>query len=638
MRPTVPVALALTLALAPAAMAFTGTELYDTRGRLITVLRGKQQKTEVSLAEIPQVARLAVIAIEDSRFYEHQGIDLRGMARALWTDLRAGHKVQGGSTITQQLVKNKYLNSDKTLNRKVDEALMALELERRYSKDQILEMYLNEVYWGHGAYGIEAASQTYFGHGCSTLNLPEAAVLAAMLKGPERYSPFRNPKLSVERQHVVLDRMAELGIISQADAERAKAAPWPVLETPGQRSRAGYFVSYVEDQLVARYGANAVLKQGMKVQTTIDLGIQDAAERCVEELVTRQGPRFRFDQAALVALNPMNGAILAMVGGERYDKSQYNRAILAHRQPGSTFKPFAYLTAFAQGIPDTLRMSDDPVTYMVNGKAYAPRNYQGEKEGTMSLRRALELSNNVVTTKLVHQITPEAVLATARQIGFTSPMHPTLSLGLGTYEVTPLELAAAYGVLAANGVRTEPHSYWNVRDGMGRMIENVVPAPRRVFAEAPVRLLTDALRGVILRGTGTAANIGRPVAGKTGTTQDSRDTWFAGYTPQLVVAIWAGNDNNHRMTRNAAGGVVVAPAWGRFVKGVLKNVPIKDFAKPLSIRILVASASVRPASASVPPASASSVATPAMQPGPPPTPTPEPDPPVNYVPEPDPLR
>lgn len=578
-RVILPLALAFALQ-APAAWAGNGTEIFDARGQLVTVVRGKEHRIHLPLAEIPQVTRTAVVAIEDSRFYEHHGVDLRGVARALWTDLKARSKVAGGSTITQQLVKNKYLNSQKTLSRKIDEAMLAIEMEQQYSKDQILEMYLNEVYWGHGADGIEAAAQTYFGHSARNLNLSESAMLAAMLKGPERYSPYRHPEQAFERQHVVLDRMAELGAITKEDAERAKRQKLNLPGAPGQVEKAAYFTSYLISQLSSRFGSDQVLHGNLKIQTTLDLATQEVAEKLIRQLVANYGPRYRFNQAALVAMNPSTGAILAMVGGANYRESEYNRAVLAHRQPGSTFKPLVYLTAFNEGFPETATMSDQVVTYQVNGRAYTPKNYRGEKEGTMSLRRALELSNNVITTKLLNQVGPEHVIETARKLGVVSPLQPTLSLGLGAYEVTPLELASVYGVLATNGLRTEPITYWNVRDGAGRLLHEQRPSLQRVYEEAPVRLLTDVLRGVITRGTGTAANPGRPAAGKTGTTSDSRDTWFVGYTPQMVVAIWAGNDDNSKMSSNAAGGVVVAPTWSKFVKSALKKVPVVNFASP----------------------------------------------------------
>jgi 1A family penicillin-binding protein len=574
--------------------ALAATEIYDTRGRLITTIRGKEQFAYTPLSQIPQVTRMAVVAIEDSRFYEHHGIDLKGMARALWTDIRTHRKAAGGSTITQQLIKNKYLNKQKSLERKIDEAVLALEMEQKYSKDQILEMYLNEVEWGYGAKGIEAAAQTYFGHSCRTLNLAESAVIAAMLRAPAHYDPYKHYQTAIQRQHVVLDRMAELGIISKTDAEAAKRQPLNLPGAPGDIAHAQYFTHYVVGLLSEKYGRDNVLHGNFKVQTTLDLATQEAAERYVKQLVARYGRRYRFDQAALVALNPHTGGILAMVGGRDFRTSPYNRAVLAHRQPGSTFKPFVYLTAFSHGVSPTATMSDQVVTYMVNGHAYAPHNYQGEREGTMTLRRALELSNNVVTIKLLNQIGPESVVDTARRIGLKSPLKPTLALGLGAYEVTPLELASAYGVFAANGVRNEPIAYWNVRDGYGRLLEEHHPNPQRVYDEAPIRLLTNVLEGVIRQGTGTAAKIGRPVAGKTGTTSDSHDAWFVGYTPQLVVAIWTGNDSNRPMTRSAAGGVVVAPTWGRFVSEVLKPVPVATFLPPIPIARPVATGSARP--------------------------------------------
>jgi penicillin-binding protein 1A len=618
---------AVVLATSLASPAWSASRVYDARGTLITELRGRGQHAHVPLADISPLLQKAVIAVEDSRFYDHRGIDLRGVARALVVDVLRGGRVQGGSTITQQLVKNRLQNRRKTLQRKVNEALMALELEQQHSKDEILEMYLNEVYWGSGATGIEEAAQTYFRHSCRSMTLQEAALLAGMLKGPERYNPFRNPELAFSRSSVVLDRMTETGVITAEEADRARRKRPVMPRSPGEIGKAPYFLQYLTNRLGPLLEAQGInpYRDDLTIHTTLDLPTQAIAEDVITDLVRTQGPRFGFDQAALVALNPSTGGILAMVGGSGYRESPYNRATTALRQPGSTFKPFVYLTAFLRGISSELREDDTPVTYRgANGKPYTPRNYRGEKEGTMTLRRALELSNNVITTKLLNRLGPASVIEVARKAGLSSPMQETLSLGLGAYEVTPLELAHAYATLAREGVRTgvrvleesdpglppspaasasspalvrmEPWSCRAITLG-----DRPVPVPRveavRVFEAAPVRLLTDVMRGVILRGTGTAANPGRPAAGKTGTTSDSRDAWFVGYTPQLVTVIWVGNDDNHKMHRNVAGGTVVAPSWKRFVTRALARVPVLNFAPPPAIAAPapVASGSTRPA-------------------------------------------
>ena len=603
--------LALTFCLLiPTAGAMAATRVYDARGTLVTELRGRGQHAQVRLADISPTLQKAVLAVEDARFYEHRGIDLRGMARALVVDLMRGGKVQGGSTLTQQLVKNRLKNRQKTLQRKVNEALLALELEQQHSKDEILEMYLNEVYWGSGATGIEEASQTYFKHACRSLTLSEAALLAGMLKGPERYNPFRNADLAFKRQSIVLDRMVETGFITEDEATRARRQRPQMPRTPGEVGKAPYFLQYLTSRLgpvLETQGLN-LYEQDLTIHATLDLPTQAIAEEVISDLVKTQGPKFGFDQAALVAINPSTGAVLAMVGGSGFRESPYNRASTALRQPGSTFKPFVYLAAFVQGISPEVRESDAPVTYRgANGKPYTPRNYRGEKEGTMSLRRALELSNNVITTKLRHRLGPARVVEVARRAGIVSPLQETLSLGLGAYEVTPLEIAHAYATLARDGIRTgvrvtedpdldtasmpatgsqrpetirtEPWSCRGVYLGNRAVYVPHVEAIRAI-EPGPVRILTDVLRGVVLRGTGTAANPGRPAAGKTGTTSDSRDAWFIGYTPQLVTAIWVGNDDNHKMHRNVAGGTIVAPAWRRFVTRALAKVPVRTFETP----------------------------------------------------------
>lgn len=576
-------AIALVLAglLAPLpAHAGMGTEVLDWQGRRITLIRGTAKQKDLPLREIPLHARQAVVAIEDSRFYTHFGVDLRGTARALFTNLQEGRAAEGGSTITQQVARILYLSQEKTLQRKVNEAMFALKLEREYTKDQILEIYLNRAYWGHGAEGIEAASLTYFGKSARKLTLAEGALLAGLLQRPEGLTPLRNPEAAKKRQHVVLDRMAELKVISKADAARAKRTPLRFAPNPERAQTAPYFIAYLTNQLTNRYGDDAVFRGDLKVWTTLDLDMQKHAEKLVADLVKQQGKRYRFDQAALVAIDPRSGYVRAMVGGADYQKSQFNRAVQAKRQPGSTFKPFVYLSAFAQGYSPEATASDAVVSYpQAGGKPWTPRNYDNEKLGVASLRTALEQSNNVITVKLLKEVGTAPVIANAHRFGISTPLTPDLSLGLGTSVVTPLELTSAYGVLAADGLKAEPMTYFRVMDAKGRVLEDVRPQPYRVMEETPVRMLNDVLQGVVTRGTAKRAAIGRPAAGKTGTTNDYRDAWFVGYVPQLVTSIWIGNDNNS-VTGKATGGAVCAPVWATFMKSALKSEPAAPFPLP----------------------------------------------------------
>ncbi len=562
------------------AHAGMGAEILDWQGRHIAFIRGTAKQKDLALREIPLATRQAVVAIEDSRFYSHFGVDLRGTARALFTNLQEGRAAEGGSTITQQVARILYLSQEKTLQRKVNEAMFALKLEREYSKDQILEIYLNRAYWGHGAEGIEAAAQTYFGKSCRRLTLPESAMLAGLLQRPEGLTPLRNPAAAKNRQHVVLDRMAELEIITKTDAARAKRTKLRLAPSPDKSHKASYFTAYLASQLTNRFGDDAVLRGDLKVWTTLDLGMQTHAEKLIADLVKKQGARYKFDQAALVAIDPRSGYIRAMVGGADYQKSQFNRVTQAKRQPGSTFKPFVYLSAFAQGLSPEATASGAVVSYPLSGgKRWTPRNYDNEKLGVTTYRKALEHSNNVITVKLLKEIGTGAVIDNAHRFGISTPLTTDLSLALGTSEVTPLELTAAYGALAADGLRAEPMAYFKVTDGKGRVIEEKIPAPYRVMAETPVRMLNDVLQGVVTRGTAQRAAIGRPAAGKTGTTSDYRDAWFVGYVPQLVTSVWLGNDNNS-VTKRATGGALGAPVWAAFMKAALKTEPPVPFPLP----------------------------------------------------------
>ncbi|MNK69578.1 Penicillin-binding protein 2D [compost metagenome] len=562
------------------AEAGMGTEVLDWKGRRIALVRGTAKQKDVPLRTIPEITRQAVVAIEDSRFYSHFGVDIRGTARALVTNLQEGRAAEGGSTITQQVARILYLNQEKSLQRKVNEAMFALKLEREYSKDQILEIYLNRAYWGHGAEGIEAAAQTYFGKSCKTLTLAESALLAGLLQRPEGLTPLRNPDAAKKRQHIVLDRMAELKVISKADADRAKRTKLRFAPSPDRSQEAPYFTAYLINQLTNRYGDDAIFRGDLKVWTTLDLDMQKHAEKLIANLVKTQGTRYQFDQAALVALDPRSGYIRAMVGGADYQKSQFNRAVQAKRQPGSTFKPFVYLTAFERGISPEATASDAVISYpQAGGKPWTPRNYDNEKLGVVSLRKALEHSNNVITVKLLKDVGTVAVIDKAHRFGISTPLTTDLTLGLGTSVVSPLELTSAYGVMAADGMKAEPISYFRITDAKGRVIEDVRPQAYRVTDETSVRQVNDVLQGVITRGTAKRAAIGRPAAGKTGTTNDYRDAWFVGYVPQLVTSIWIGNDNN-TVTKRATGGAVCAPVWATFMKSALSSEPPMAFPLP----------------------------------------------------------
>ena len=549
---------------------FETTMIFDSKGKVIAKVHGEENRVVVPLGEIPQPVRNAVVAAEDIRFYFHPGVDLRGIVRALLKDLAGGRAEEGASTLTQQLAKNLFLTSSKTISRKLADAWMAIQIERRYSKDQILELYLNQAYWGHNAYGVEAAAHVYFNKSVRHLNLAEGAVLAGLLGAPERFSPYRNPNVAKQNQKGVIRKMVEGGFITPTQAKAALA--YPVVfpkEPPRKREhyRAPYFTNYLLEQLVTRYGTDVVFKGGLRVYSTLDIELQEAAEKMLRETFNQFGKHHNFSQGALVVVEPKSGDIRVLVGGYDWQTSKFNRAIQAVRQPGSSFKPFVYLTAFAQGIPPWTMFNDSPQGYLDGaGNWWTPENYGDELHGSMPLRKALEMSNNVIAVKLISRLGPNKVLETAHRIGIQSDLQPNLSIALGTSEITPLELCSAYGVFAMDGKRTEPIAYTRVEDRAGTILEERKPRLRQVFDAEPVRMLNDVLQGVISRGTGFAARIGRPAAGKTGTTSDHRDAWFVGYTPNLAAAVWLGNDNNSKMTGGTTGGEVCAPLWAKLMK------------------------------------------------------------------------
>jgi len=557
------------------------TRIFDAKGRLMANVHGEENREVVPLSEIPKTLQEAVIAVEDDRFYEHHGINLKGIARAAVADLSEGTKVEGGSTITQQLAKNLFLTSSKKLSRKIADAWLAIQIEHRFSKDQILEMYLNQVYWGHNCYGIQAAAVNYFGKKTKDLTLPECAQLAFLLRGPERFSPYKDPELAKKGQRVALERMVKAGYISQKQADIAFSVP---LKYPGIHNfsyRAPYFTSFLLNQLINRYGSDAVMRGGLRIRSTLDMDLQFKAEDLLRKAIATYGKQMHFSQGAIVVLDPRTGFIRAMVGGVDYTKSKFNRVLQAHRQPGSSFKPFVYLTAFAHGISPYTVMNDSKVSYPAgNGEWWTPENFGNEYYGDMTLKKALERSNNVIAVKLLKEVGIEPVIENAHRIGIQSPLGKNLSLALGSSEVTPMELASAYGVFATDGMRSEPQAYSEVIDRSGATLEKVKPLPRRVFDAEPVRVLNDTLTGVVLYGTGAAANIGRPAAGKTGTTSDQRDAWFVGYTPDLVGLIWVGNDDNSQMVGGTTGGGVCAPLWNRLMSFALAKVPHTPFAPP----------------------------------------------------------
>ena len=570
------------------------TKIMSQEGVILAELHREENRISIPIDKISPILQKTVVAMEDSSFYDHNGLDYFGILRAIYKDVLAGSFVEGGSTLTQQLAKNLFFTRQKKITRKISEAIMAIRIENHYTKTEILEMYLNQVYWGHNAYGIESASRYYFGKTAQELSLSESAVLVGMLSGPELYSPYRNFKASKNRQRLVLNRMVETGLITREQADDAYLQELKLRERTKLRYKAPYFTSYIVKQLVAMYGEEAIYTSGMKVYTTLRYDYQKVAEAVVEKYVAEaHGPLElgstaspNFSQAAILAIDPTNGYIVTMHGGADFLGNMFNRTTQAMRQPGSVFKPFVYLAALAKGYTPNSHIEDSPVTFSTFQGPYSPKNYTNDYSGSITLRRALEKSVNTVAIKLNHSIGPETVVATARKLGITSKIRPVLSLPLGANEVTMLELVSAYGVLANEGYRVEPFGIIRIEDRDGVELYRHHPAQAQVYDANLISTLVDMMKGVVINGTGQNARLPRPMAGKTGTTSDYRDAWFIGFIPQLVAGTWVGNDDNSPMNKITGGGIP-ALMWRDFMKEAVSDIPPRDFRPPRGLRPVI---------------------------------------------------
>ncbi len=557
--------------------------IYDIKGKLLATLHDEANREVVPLNKISPNLKRAVMAIEDSHFYSHRGINPSSIGRAIKANFVHGEVVEGGSTLTMQLVKNLFLSHKREFSRKVAESVLAIRLEQIFTKDEILEMYLNQVYWGHNNYGAQTAAETYFSKPASKLNMAEGAMMAGLIQAPEEYSPFINYRKAKEREYQVLTRMRELGWITPEEEEAARKQPINLGEIKSwQSSTLPYITESVLQELNDRFGRDAVKKGGMRVQTTVDYKFQ----RMAEETVIRWYHRLRnqgvyADQVALAAVDPRTHFVKALVGGVDYKKSKFNRAIQSRRQPGSSFKPFVYYTAFASGkyTPDSM-IDDSPVSYRDGNGYYSPKNYGGGYSGPISIRTALEQSRNVPAVKIGRAVGLDKVIQTCRILGIKSPIEPVVSLPLGAIGVTPLEMAGAFATFASNGWYSETTSIVRVTDSSGNVLLDNTPHPKLVLDPWATATLTNTLQGVIANGTGKEAQIGRPAAGKTGTTSSERDVWFVGYVPQLATAVWVGNDNYRTLGGGITGGVYAAPIWRSFMYEALDGVPVEPFPSP----------------------------------------------------------
>ena len=560
------------------------SQFYDINGNVIYTTLSEERRVPVSIDKIPKHVQQAFIAIEDNRFYEHSGIDYRGTARALVSTL-SGREVQGGSTITQQLAKNAFLTQERSIIRKIKEAFIAKELEHKYTKDEILTMYLNQIYFGQGAYGIESASLYYFGKHVQNLDIAEAATLAAIPKSPNYYNPFENPKESKNRQELVIDQMVKYGFISADSAAKAKAKKMVYSTSHKQQNNPrGYFFDMISQKVIAEVGADALYKGGLKIYTTLDMDMQLAAEKAMRHLPNyyTDSKKLTQPQMALAAVDPKTGYVKAMIGGRGQDK--FNRATLAVRQPGSAFKPFVYLTAMQNGFTPASIIEDKEEEF---AKGWKPQNSDMQWHGKVSLRTALKRSLNVPTIKLAREVGVDKIVANVEKMGITtlvdsgadSDVNLAMALGGLSKGVNPLEMASAYGVLATNGLYNKPIALLKIVDRDGKVLYQAKPQSKRVVDAASAYLTTNMLEDVLVSGTGGGMGIGRPAAGKTGTTDTYIDAWFVGYTPDLSTAVWVGDDNNKPMQRMYGSGAPLS-IWHEFMINALASTPRTGFSNP----------------------------------------------------------
>ena len=548
-----------------------------------------ENRTPVAFSDVPKQLLQAIIATEDARYYRHRGIDFRGIARAMYRNMRAGRIVEGGSTLTQQLAKVLFLTPERSYSRKFKELVLALRIEQRYTKQEILSLYLNQIYFGSGAYGVEAASRIYFNKSVKDLNLSECALLAGLPRSPKYYSPFKDPEHALGRRAYVINRMLKLGYIEEEDAKVAKKAPVPVQPQLSAGGPAPYFVEYIRQKVEERFGSSILYSGGLNIYTSIDDDLQKNAQQAViaglARIEKRRGKKLKSLpplQAAVIAIDPSTGHIRAMVGGRDFSQSQFNRAWQAVRQPGSAFKPIIYAAALERGFGAAEMLDDSPATYRDrNGKVWEPENFTKQYRGTVTMRRALEQSINIPTIKLLEKVGIEEAVDYARKLGIKRKLVPYLSLALGSADMTLLELTSTYAVFANYGIRMRPGAILMITDSTGRVLYSNESVPRQVMRPETAYLITNLLRGVIDHGTGRRARkLGRPSAGKTGTTNDYRDAWFIGYTPYLVSGVWIGYDDHRSIGPRETGARAALPVWLDFMKKAHTGVEPEAFTVP----------------------------------------------------------
>ncbi len=549
-----------------------------------------ENRTPVSMDDVPDTLIKALIAAEDTRFYSHHGIDPRGMMRAMFRNIRARKILEGGSTLTQQLAKLLFLTPERSFTRKLKEMALALRIEQRYTKREILSLYLNQIYFGSGAYGVEAAAHIYFNKRAKDLNTEECALLAGLPRSPKYYSPFKSPENALSRRAYVINRMVATGVLTEAEAEAAKKAPLPKQPSAVTGGPAPYFVEYVRQKVEERFGSSILYSGGLNIYTSINEELQNYAEKAVasglsaiEKRHPKKGAHVPL-QAALIAIDAATGRIRAMVGGREFGQSQFNRAWQALRQPGSAFKPIIYAAALDRGFGAADILEDSPLVIKIGGRNWSPENYSRTYQGPVTMRTALALSLNVPTIRLFQKIGADNAVKYARNLGIKSPMTAYPSLALGSSDVTLFDLTSVYSVFASHGIRFGPVSILTITDSTGRILYANDTLPEQVIKPETAYLITNLLRGVIERGTGwKAREVGRPAAGKTGTTNDFRDAWFIGYTPSLIAGVWVGYDDHRSIGARETGARAALPIWLEFMKKALADREPEDFSAPEDI-------------------------------------------------------
>ena len=588
-----------------------GEELFslELEPELVTGLYDRiwEERRLVHLSEVPPLLARAVLAVEDERFYSHRGIDPVGILRASWANLRSRAIVQGGSTLTQQLMKNFFLGDERTLHRKFKEALMALVAERKYSKEEILENYLNEIYLGQkgaqGIFGVREAAQFYFSKDLAELTVGETALVAGLIKAPNRYSPYRSAEAATKRRNVVLARMLEEKLISRGQYGAALREVVPPRELVKVANDAPFFVDFLKRELAENYSHQVLTAEGLKIFTSLDLHLQKIAEKALVDGLRRLEETYPYLrkrgeedhlEGALVVIRPQTGEIKAMVGGRDYQKSQYNRVFQARRQPGSTFKPFTYLAALMYGAENgerrftpVSRVDDSPFTWSYEGQEWTPRNYKEEYLGTVSFRTALEKSLNSATVRIAKEVGLNRIREISTRLGIESSLPALPSMVLGGVEVTPLELGRAFSTLANTGVRTQALAVKQVVDHGERVLEKRDVLVEKAISPQQAFMINYLMKGVMDRGTGAGARaqgFDRPAAGKTGTTNDLKDAWFVGYTPDLLAVVWVGFDNQSKL--GLSGAQAALPIWTEFMKRATAGMPVSDFIPPPGVKII----------------------------------------------------